>query len=65
MNYNSILADLINQLETSYKNIFLFISKEENFLDDNFLEEINERSQKIKSLANVINKQIQKSKKIK
>jgi hypothetical protein len=65
MNYFSILADLINQLETNYKSIFLFLSNEENFSDENFLEEIEEKSQKFKSLGKVINKLIQKSKKFK
>jgi len=62
MNYISILADLIKQLETNYKSIFSFLSKEENFSDENFLEEIEEKSQKFKSLGVVINKLIQKSK---
>jgi len=62
MNYISILADLIIQLETNYKNIFSFLSKEENFSNENFLEEIEEKSQKFKYLGIVINKLIQKSK---
>lgn len=58
MNYMSILSDLITQLETHYKNIFLHISKEQ-FVS----EEITERHNKIKILTEVIHKQIHKSKK--
>jgi len=62
LNYIPILADLINQLERNYKSFFEFISKEENTSEEDTSEALNEKSQKIKALTGVIQKQIQKSK---
>jgi hypothetical protein len=63
LNYIPILADLINQLESHYKSFFEFVSKEENISQEDLSESLNERSEKLKALTGVIQKQIQKSKK--
>ncbi len=63
MNYISILSDLITQLESHYKQFFLVVSKEEILIDEDSNQEINERYLKIKTLTDVIHKQIQKSNK--